>query len=77
MSHHPRPRRRQDLFRDFVSAEDWPLIVDECDPDYVPPDGQPHGLRNIHVFGLASVLRRPIVLLDSFSGLQSSGDYAG
>ncbi|XP_043221105.1 deubiquitinating protein VCPIP1-like [Amphibalanus amphitrite] len=66
----------RELFREFISAEDWPLIVDECDPDYVPPDGQPHGLRNIHVFGLANVLRRPIVLLDSFTGLRSSGDYA-
>ena len=51
--------------------------MDECDPDYIPPDGQPRGLRNIHVFGLANVLRRPIILLDSFTGLQSSGDYAG
>ncbi|XP_037091413.1 deubiquitinating protein VCIP135-like [Pollicipes pollicipes] len=66
----------KELFREFIDVDDWPTIVAECDPDYVPPDGQPHGLRNIHVFGLANVLRRPLVLLDSLSGLRSSGDYA-
>lgn len=60
-----------------MDADEWPAILAECDPDYTPPDGQPHGLRNLHVFALANVLRRPLLLLDSLSGLRSSGDYAG
>lgn len=38
--------------------------------------GVPLGLRNIHIFGLANVLHRPIILLDSLSGMRSSGDYS-
>ena len=67
----------KDLFRDFVDADEWETIIQECDPDFTPGDGEPLGLRNIHIFGLANLLKRPIVLLDSISGLQSSGDYSG
>lgn len=67
----------QSLFQDFINASEWPLIIDECDPEYEPTDGELHGLRNIHVFGLANVLKRPIILLDSLAGMQSSGDYSG
>lgn len=64
-------------FKDFVGEDEWPSITAEASPDFRPPDGQDLGLRNIHIFGLANVLRRPIVLLDSLEGMQSSGDYSG
>nr|XP_060631395.1 deubiquitinating protein VCPIP1 [Anolis sagrei ordinatus] len=64
------------LFHDFIDAAEWDDIVNECDPLFVPPEGVPMGLRNIHIFGLANVLRRPIILLDSLSGMRSSGDYS-
>ena len=69
--------RYKALFRDFIDVNEWETIIAECDPDFTPADGEPLGLRNIHIFGLANVLRRPIILLDSISGLQSSGDYSG
>lgn len=68
--------RYKALFQDFIDAAEWEDIVNECDPLFVPPEGVPLGLRNIHVFGLANVLHRPIVLLDSLSGMRSSGDYS-
>uniref|UniRef100_A0A3Q3DEF0 Deubiquitinating protein VCPIP1 n=1 Tax=Hippocampus comes TaxID=109280 RepID=A0A3Q3DEF0_HIPCM len=68
--------RYKDLFQDFIDAEEWEDIVNECDPLFVPPEGVPLGLRNIHIFGLANVLHRPIILLDSLSGMRSSGDYS-
>jgi len=64
------------LFQDFIDAAEWEDIINECDPLFVPPEGVPLGLRNIHIFGLANVLHRPIVLLDSLSGMQSPGDYS-
>lgn len=67
----------KEMFKDFYSEEEWPDIIAEAGPDYQPPDGQALGLRNIHIFGLANVLRRPIILLDSLSGMQSCGDYSG
>eukprot|EP00731_Ephydatia_muelleri_P024945 Em0017g28a len=67
----------QEMFKEFYSEEEWPDIIAEADPAYEPTEGQAHGLRNIHIFGLANVLRRPIILLDSLSGMQSSGDYSG
>ncbi len=65
------------MFADFVDQDEWADIIEECDADFVPQYGEPLGLRNIHIFGLANVLRRPIILLDSLSGIQSSGDYTG
>ncbi|XP_041365436.1 deubiquitinating protein VCPIP1-like isoform X2 [Gigantopelta aegis] len=65
------------LFKDFIDRDEWVTIMNECDPDFVPPDNEPLGLRNIHIFGLANVLRRPIILLDSLSGMRSLGDYSG
>ena len=65
------------LFMDFVDADEWDEIIAECDPMHVPRDFDQLGLRNIHIFALANVLRRPIVLLDSVSGMTSSGDYTG
>lgn len=68
--------RYKTLFQDFVDTAEWEDIINECDPLFVPPEGVPLGLRNIHIFGLANVLHRPIVLLDSLSGMRSSGDYS-
>ncbi|XP_077414995.1 deubiquitinating protein VCPIP1 [Vanacampus margaritifer] len=68
--------RYKALFQDFIDAAEWEDIVNECDPLFVPPEGVPLGLRNIHIFGLANVLHRPIILLDSLSGMRSSGDYS-
>ena len=65
------------LFREFVDKDEWQDIIEECDPEFIPRDGEPLGMRNIHIFGLANILRRPIILLDSISGIQSSGDYSG
>lgn len=67
----------QALFCDFVDKDEWPHIIAESDPDYLPGPNEAMGLQNIHIFGLANVLRRPIILLDSLSGLQSFGDYSG
>ncbi|XP_076331190.1 deubiquitinating protein VCPIP1-like [Tachypleus tridentatus] len=64
------------LFRDFIADQEWRAIIDECDPDFIPPENELLGLRNIHIFGLANVLKRPIILLDSLAGMQSLGDYA-
>ncbi|XP_033011223.1 deubiquitinating protein VCIP135 [Lacerta agilis] len=68
--------RYKALFHDFIDAAEWEDIINECDPLFVPPEGVPMGLRNIHIFGLANVLHRPIILLDSLSGMRSSGDYS-
>ncbi|XP_068423851.1 deubiquitinating protein VCPIP1 [Clinocottus analis] len=68
--------RYKALFQDFIDAAEWEDIINECDPLFVPPEGVPLGLRNIHIFGLANVLHRPIILLDSLSGMRSPGDYS-
>lgn len=70
-------QRYQNLFKEFYSSEEWEELVAEAGPDWKPPAGQTLGLCNIHVYGLANVLRRPIILLDSLTGMQSSGDYSG
>jgi len=64
------------LLGNFIHESEWPCIIEECEPDYKPPDGSMVGLRNIHVFGLANLLRRPIILLDSIAGMKMSADYA-
>ncbi|XP_054279819.1 deubiquitinating protein VCPIP1-like [Macrosteles quadrilineatus] len=63
------------LLGDFVNKSEWSRIIEECDPNFASPDGI-DGLRPIHVFGLANVLRRPILLLDSVAGMQSCAEYA-
>ncbi|XP_069692893.1 deubiquitinating protein VCPIP1-like isoform X2 [Periplaneta americana] len=65
-------------FRDFINVTEWDLIIDECDPHYVPEDERYEtiGLRNMHVFGLANVLKRPIILLDSLVGMHCFADYS-
>ncbi|KAK9499362.1 hypothetical protein O3M35_002410 [Rhynocoris fuscipes] len=64
------------LLGNFINNSEWSYIIDECDPDYKPSDGSMIGLRNVHVFGLANLLRRPIILLDSNEGMKASADYA-
>ncbi|GFQ96498.1 hypothetical protein TNCT_500001 [Trichonephila clavata] len=66
----------KELFKDFIDTEEWQAIIDECDPEFKPPEGELHGLRNIHIFGLANVLRRPIILLDSLECMKKCGDYS-
>jgi len=63
------------LFKDFIEEEEWCDITDEADPNFVPRFGEVHGLRNMHVFGLANCLHRPIILIDGLEGLYSKGDY--
>ena len=69
--------RYKATFKEFYEEEEWEKIIEEAAPDFQPKAGEVHGLCNIHVFGLANVLRRPIILLDSLSGIQSCGDYSG
>ena len=69
--------RYRQLFREFINGSEWQTIIAECDPEYTPLENEPLGMRNIHVFGLANVLRRPVILLDSVSGIQSLADYTG
>lgn len=64
-------------FKDFIDIDEWESIINESHPDFLPSNGEPLGLRNIHVFGLANVLKRPIILLDSISGMKSKGEYSG
>ena len=64
------------LLGDFIQDSEWNDIIKEADPNYLPGYGETHGLRNIHVFGLANVLHRPIILIDSLEGMRSKGDYS-
>lgn len=61
---------------DFIQDSEWNDIIKEADPNYLPAYGETHGLRNIHIFGLANVLHRPIILIDSLEGMRSKGDYS-
>lgn len=69
--------RYSSLLKGFLEEDEWPEIIKEAAPDYQPTDGQSFGLRTVHIFGLANVLRRPIVLLDDLSGMQKKGEYSG
>ncbi|EDV29405.1 uncharacterized protein TRIADDRAFT_11306, partial [Trichoplax adhaerens] len=68
--------RYRSLLRDFISDDEWQEIIAEADPDFVPRNGESLGLRNVHIFGLANILKRPILLLDNLEGMQSSVDYS-
>ncbi|XP_066924821.1 deubiquitinating protein VCPIP1-like [Clytia hemisphaerica] len=67
----------KNLFKDFIEIEEWKDIIDESDPNFVPKYGEMHGLRNIHILGLANILHRPVILIDSLEGMKSKGDYSG
>lgn len=54
--------------KDFYEDSEWVEIIAEAGPDYQPPSEQSLGLRTVHIFALANVLHRPIVLLDSKTG---------
>lgn len=69
--------RYKELFKNFVDVDEWEDIISECHPNFIPKEGELAGLRNIHIFGLANVLKRPIILLDNPKGIESSGDYSG
>jgi hypothetical protein len=60
-----------------VEDDEWGTIINECLPHFKPVDGEPAGLRNIHILVLANVLKRPIILLDSVSQMIKVGDYSG
>ncbi|XP_019851334.1 PREDICTED: deubiquitinating protein VCIP135-like isoform X2 [Amphimedon queenslandica] len=60
----------------FSYDEDWAEIISEADPDYEPPPGVSIGLRNVHIFALANVLRRPIIVLDGNTGIASDSEYS-
>ena len=66
----------QHILQNFFTEDDWTEIVNECDPSYVPEDER-LGLRTVHIFGLANVLKRPIILYDSIEFLKKPGDYSG
>ena len=52
----------QKILGSYITECEWPLIVEEADPYYLS-DGATLGLRNVHVFALANILKRPIILL--------------
>lgn len=61
----------------FIVDDEWPTIVAEAHPDYVPPADEMLGLRPVHVFGLANVLHRPVVLVDSLERMVgATGEFA-
>ncbi|KAJ9583909.1 hypothetical protein L9F63_021741 [Diploptera punctata] len=67
------------LMDNFINANEWDDIIEECDPEFKPDitTNEPRGLRNIHIFCLSNVLKRPIILFDSLTGMKSCGDYSG
>lgn len=75
---HENKNTYKEMLQGFINASEWDDIIEECDPDYVPDEskGEILGLRNIHVFGLANILKRPIILLDCVAGMNCSGDYS-
>jgi len=75
---HENKNTYKELLQGFINASEWDGIIEECDPDYAPDEwkGEILGLRNIHVFGLANILKRPIILLDCAAGMNCFGDYS-
>ena len=69
--------RYKSMLSAFVADAEWDKIIAEAHPDYTPPDGETKGLGNVHIFALANVLRRPIVLLDTPEVMKSSNGYSG
>jgi len=64
------------LLRDIILNDEWKDIVTEADPNFRPLDVDRHKVRAIHLFGLANVLHRPIILLDNLNNvMQSNGAY--
>lgn len=65
------------LFAEFVEKTEWRRVIEESDPDYLPPSTSLLGMTNLHLFGLANILHRPIILLDALSEMSKKGDYSG
>ena len=59
----------------FYSAEDIDQFIRETCPDYQPEDGNQRGLTLVHIFVLAQVLHRPIILLDA--DMKANAEYTG
>ena len=55
----------ESLLQSFYSAEDINQYIRETCPDYQPADKEQRGLTLVHIFVLAQVLHRPIILLDT------------
>ena len=64
------------LMKDFINEDEWDDIIREADPDFESGNGEQLGLRNIHIFALANLLHRPIILMDGQDGMHSKGDYS-
>lgn len=64
-------------FGDFITDKEFQRIIEEASPDYKPDNDEQLGLRNIHIFSLANVLRRPIILLDPLVGSTGNAEYSG
>ena len=62
---------------DFITDEELQRIIEEASPNYKPDNDEQLGLRNIHIFSLANVLRRPIILLDPLAGSTGNAEYSG
>ncbi|KAI6647342.1 Deubiquitinating protein [Oopsacas minuta] len=75
---HTRLEMYKAALKDFMVEDEheWETIIRESQPDYTPPDDQTSGLRNIHIFALSNILRRPIILLDKLTHIINAGDYA-
>lgn len=65
------------LFNGFFDDTEWIDIIEECDVNYQPPFEEMHGLRLVHVFALANMLGRVIILFDSLTELHKCGGSAG
>eukprot|EP00047_Mylnosiga_fluctuans_P022741 m.125152 g.125152 ORF g.125152 m.125152 type:complete len:1517 (-) comp9369_c0_seq1:56-4606(-) len=57
-------RAELDRFRERVPQIVWEDVMEEASPMYVSPDVSAIGLTDAHVFALAHVLRRPIIVYD-------------
>lgn len=60
------------LLRDIILDDEWKDIITEADPNFRPLDINTHKVRAIHLFGLANVLHRPIILLDNLNSIMES-----
>lgn len=59
----------------FCSEHEFLQSIHEVSDDYKPENGGERGLTFVHIFVLAHIFRRPIILLDA--DMQSNGDYTG
>ena len=55
----------QSCLKTFYPCEEFEKYMKEANPDYKPVDGNQIGLTFVHIFVLAHVLHRPIMLVDA------------